>query len=418
MNKQVHQPDDKWLEALRHKVDEAHVPPPADGWTRLESALDAPKKGVVLWPWLVPAAVAAMAILIFLWQGGGTSQDTELLVDGTEVVLVDTIPVDTVQVDATKHIVVTTAVASAQPSANKYSKTQSRSRLANNTPIVVTDSKPKYTEHVVPTASTADTADKEEKKEQPSDTTPSKDAPEDAKQKGVTTTRPARRYTHIPLAKKVKKKRKRTYSVSLLAASGMTSEYSTTDADYAAVFSPMDFNSGEGKIYEIPENALIYRAIPEYEYSHDLPVKFGLGVTISFTERWALETGLTYTRLRSELTDVRDREKITQTIHYLGVPLRLNYTWLVRPRYKWYTAFGVTLERAVDASRGTKTLGVDGIQCGLEGAVGVQYMLTRRLGLFGEIGINHYYDDDSTVETYRDEHQTSVLLNAGLRFEF
>lgn len=419
MNKQVHQPDDKWLEALRHKVDEAHVPPPADGWTRLESALDAPKKGVVFWPWLIPAAVAAMAILVFLWQGGGTPQDTELLVDGTEVVLVDTIPADTVQVmTTTQNLAVVTESSSAKSHTKQKSK--SRVRVTKTASVVTTDSKPVHKEHVVLAVSTQDieNKDKDKEKGRSTENTSPKDNPEDTGKVATTTTRTRRRYTNIPFGTNVKKKHKRKYTMSLLAASGMSTEYATTDADCCAAFGPMDFTSGEGKIYEHRDNDLLYRAIPEYDYEHELPVKFGLGVTISFTERWALETGLTYTRLRSQLTDVRDSEEITQTIHYLGVPLRLNYTWLLRPRYKWYTAFGVTIERAVDANRGGDDLDVNGIQCGLEGAVGVQYMLTRRLGLFGEIGVSHYYDDDSKIETYRDEHKTSVLLNAGLRFEF
>ncbi len=416
MNKQVHQPDDKWLEALRHKMDEAHVSPPADGWARLESALDTSKRGVVLWPWLIPSAVAAMAILTFLWDGTNPSQNIELIVDGTEVVLVDTIPVDTVSVGSG----VQQAVAMSSVKEESTSLTHSGSYVAytshkkeSTSELSKKDNSVKYAKtksvHVA-SMSSNDTKDKKEG-------AAANSSIEQGEKASTSSKRPVRRYTNISWGEKTTK-RTRTYKLSLLASSGMMNNQNTAGTKDNLGFAVMDISEGEGKLYAYPENALLYRAIPEYKYDHDLPVKVGVGVTVSFAERWAFETGLNYTRLRSQLTDVRDDEKLTQTIHYLGVPVRLNYTWLLRSTYTCYTAFGATIERAVDARLDGEDLDVHGVQCSLEGALGVQYKLSRRWGLFGEVGVSHYFDDDSKVETYRDEHKTSLLLNFGLRFDF
>ncbi len=410
MNKQGHQSDDKWLNSLRHKMDGAEVPPPLEGWTRLESALDSPKRGIMLWSWLIPSAVAMLA-LVFLWNDGMLYTDDERRVNNEDTALfIDTPFVDSVMIAPTKGLSI-----SKQSDRINYSIQR---KVKNSATIISMDesrcSRIAMTEGVELAAS--DTLVKEtgvKSSEQDSTSENNDGVP-------LTNIHPVHKHTNIyndyP---NIEKEHIRVCRLSLIASSGMISNQKTdVGGNTLASFNAMNIDTNEGKIYEEPESALLYRAEPEYAYDHDFPVKVGLGVTISFAERWAIETGLVYTKLRSRLTDIRDDEKMTQTVHYLGLPLRLNYSWLLRPKYTCYTAFGGIIERAVDAKIGDKSLDVHGIQCGLEGALGVQYKLTKQWGVFGEIGVSHYFDDDSHVETYRDEHATSLLLNFGLRLEF
>ena len=44
------------------------------------------------------------------------------------------------------------------------------------------------------------------------------------------------------------------------------------------------------------------------EYKHRLPVRIGVKVAYTFNEHWSIESGLTYTRLSSDMKDGTKRE--------------------------------------------------------------------------------------------------------------
>ena len=58
-----------------------------------------------------------------------------------------------------------------------------------------------------------------------------------------------------------------------------------------------------------------------------MPLVIGLSLNKSLASRWSIETGLRYTFLRSDFlseSELMNKETI-QRIHYIGVPLKLNY---------------------------------------------------------------------------------------------
>lgn len=60
---------------------------------------------------------------------------------------------------------------------------------------------------------------------------------------------------------------------------------------------------------------------------HYMPLVIGLSVNKSLTSYWSIETGLRYTFLRSDFlleSELMNKERI-QRIHYIGVPLKINY---------------------------------------------------------------------------------------------
>ena len=78
---------------------------------------------------------------------------------------------------------------------------------------------------------------------------------------------------------------------------------------------------------------------------HDKPITFGISLTKSIGRRWCMETGLQYSLLKSQFSPdgcgdtIIDRQKI----HYLGIPLRMSYTWMEHKRLSAYSSVGITM---------------------------------------------------------------------------
>ena len=63
------------------------------------------------------------------------------------------------------------------------------------------------------------------------------------------------------------------------------------------------------------------------EMEHDQPISFGVTISKSIIHNLSIETGLIYSYLysKSKNTSSVVQNRQTQSLHYLGVPLNLNY---------------------------------------------------------------------------------------------
>lgn len=68
--------------------------------------------------------------------------------------------------------------------------------------------------------------------------------------------------------------------------------------------------------------------VVERKVHHRLPVRVGASVSYDLNSRLALGSGLTYTRLRSDLREgtAANYQKSVQNLHYVGLPVNLKYT--------------------------------------------------------------------------------------------
>ena len=142
---------------------------------------------------------------------------------------------------------------------------------------------------------------------------------------------------------------------------------------------------------------------------HRQPVRFGLSLRYQLNDRWSMETGLTYTRLSSDITTIVDDMTTTteQRLNYIGVPLNISYE-LWRSRYfGLYVSGGGTIEKCLDASPW---------QFSLNGATGVEYKLFNSISLYAEPGLGYYFKDGSSTPTIYKDHPLNFNLNFGLRF--
>ncbi|KAF5290317.1 hypothetical protein FQR65_LT20644 [Abscondita terminalis] len=116
---------------------------------------------------------------------------------------------------------------------------------------------------------------------------------------------------------------------------------------------PMDATvDSEGNYTEDPLNNIIVgnqEKQVETKIRHKTPVRMGVSLYYPLGNRWAVNTGITYTKLSSELVSgsAAYRYNSRQQLHYIGVPLQLNYTIWSAGRFTTYANMGVHVEKVV-----------------------------------------------------------------------
>ena len=162
---------------------------------------------------------------------------------------------------------------------------------------------------------------------------------------------------------------------------------------------------------------------------HYMPVTFALALKYKLNSRFGLETGLSYSRLKSEFEIGTDGNAIReqQAIHYLGIPLKGTYNIYDVRRWNLYGSLGAKLEIPVYAPFSTSYF-VNGmkeleersilhapLQWSVGTGLGLQYNLTPNIGFFAEPSLQYYIPTGSNIETYRTEHPFTFSLPIGIR---
>lgn len=163
---------------------------------------------------------------------------------------------------------------------------------------------------------------------------------------------------------------------------------------------------------------------------HKMPVTFGASVYYNIGKRWGIGTGITYTKLSSDLHSGSDANYIQsdQTIHYVGVPVQVNYNVIKKPAFTGYLTAGTLIEKSVSGSLKTKyvventlkdeteeKLSSKPTQISVNAAAGVQLNITNRLGIYAEPGLGYHFKDNSTLNTIYKEKPLNFNLKFGLR---
>ena len=207
----------------------------------------------------------------------------------------------------------------------------------------------------------------------------------------------------------------------------------STWSDYAAFLAknPNDGNHKQSIIMSIAQNNAEDASTDQIvrRSHHFMPVTWSLALKYRLTNRWGLETGLSYSRLKSEFEMGTNSNAIIeqQAIHYLGIPLKGTYNILNAKQWSLYGSIGFTAEIPVYAPFSTgyilngrkevtdKTTLHAPWQWSVGTGLGLQYNLTPRLGFFAEPSLQYFIPTGSSIETYRTKHPFTISLPVGIR---
>ena len=167
------------------------------------------------------------------------------------------------------------------------------------------------------------------------------------------------------------------------------------------------------------------------EYKHRLPVRVGLNVAYRLTDRLSVESGVSYTRLSSDMKDgTKDNYSSgSQKLDYIGVPLNVKYRAFGYRRLSVYASAGLLTEKCVSGKttheyvisgekkkHETEDVAAKPWQLSVNAALGAQLDVLRNVGVYVEPGVSYYFDDRSPLSTIYKEKPLNFNLNLGIRY--
>ena len=167
------------------------------------------------------------------------------------------------------------------------------------------------------------------------------------------------------------------------------------------------------------------------EYKHRLPVRVGLNVAYRLTDRLSVESGVSYTRLSSDMKDgtKNNYSSSSQKLDYIGVPLNVKYRAFGYRRLSVYASAGLLTEKCV-SGKTTHEYVISGEkkkheaedvaakpwQLSVNAALGAQFDVLSNVGVYVEPGVSYYFDDRSPLSTIYKEKPLNFNLNLGVRY--
>lgn len=167
----------------------------------------------------------------------------------------------------------------------------------------------------------------------------------------------------------------------------------------------------------------------ERKTKHHQPVKFGISVRYRLNDKWSLQTGVSYGYLSSEFSYGEEGLKHVkeQKLHYVGIPLALNYHFIQGRKVNVYATAGGETEKLMKGkitdngnnsgyeSTSSTSVKEKQLQFSARGAVGVEYMFGSNISAYIEPGVSYHFNNGSHVENIYKEKPANLSLNIGLR---
>lgn len=210
-----------------------------------------------------------------------------------------------------------------------------------------------------------------------------------------------------------------------LGASGTTTAY----GDYLVLASPGVMDAKDSPMLDM--NTVNRDVEQKTEYDHHLPIRIGLSVAYALTDRLSISSGLTYTRLSSDIKDASRESKYIgeQRLHYVGIPVNVSYKVASSRWISLYGTAGVLAEKCVSGTTdegyaenntmkytNTHDISSKPLQMSVNAGVGIQFDFIDNVGIYAEPGLSYYFDDGSALQTIYKEKPLNFNLNVGVRF--
>lgn len=166
---------------------------------------------------------------------------------------------------------------------------------------------------------------------------------------------------------------------------------------------------------------------------HHQPLRFGLSLRYAINNRWSIESGLSYSRHKSDITNLSGNREmaIDQRLSYVGIPLSASYRVWSGKRLGVYASAGGMAEKMVKGSCTVQAV-TDGkseqvfeesvsirpLQFSVNCAAGVEFCVSKTVSLYAEPELSCHFDNHSSVPTIYQDEPLNLNINIGLRLTF
>lgn len=399
--------EEEWIKRLHDHLADFEAPVPDDLWDKIEARLpkelvaEKPKaRTVPLWVrWTAAAALVGIlvATTVLLWpkhEETPTAPMASATKEGYKT------PMESTKTNKSESV---------SPVIAKVAESVS--------PAVVGIAEPVFTEPVLVESEMAEGVPAVQP-EHPS----AEPSPVEEKQK----TEPSQQMLIRELDQKIadyKMQHKRRVAVSLYASNGfgnLSSRNGVLMSD--EMLASYDYDSRMG-IKSTRRGGDVYLANYEERQNYYQPISFGLTANFPISSKLSLSSGVVYTRLRSDFTNVADYliSQHQTTLHYIGIPLNVQYhVWQWQGLNVYATAGGqadFNVKARLEEDGVEHDMQKDRTQWSMGGALGVQYNFIPQLGVYIEPGIKYYFDNGSNIRNYFKYRPTNFNLQIGIRLQ-
>ena len=233
-----------------------------------------------------------------------------------------------------------------------------------------------------------------------------------------------------------RKPRRKTGRVEITVTSGgmlLAQAPGTVTKSYGVAYNPGMGNAAPMVKSDITTRMLSRNRETTTESQHRRLPRISLGVSYEFIPRWSVGTGITYSSLRSDYTALSGttETRTVRHLHYLGVPLNIQYRAWEWKGFSLYLSGGPMLESAVGASVETNSY-VSGklaseqsesISCkdwfwSLNAGAGLQFKIARETALYLQPGLSWHIPGGHHIESSYTARPLSFEMDFGARWTF
>lgn len=177
------------------------------------------------------------------------------------------------------------------------------------------------------------------------------------------------------------------------------------------------------------------RELGEGNSRYGIPVSAGVGIRLSFTEKWSMSAGINYTYLSRTFDGLySDPEKfrepvlyenIRNTQHYIGIPVDFYYSIVQKDFIDFYVYAGGTAEYCVSNSYSADNsyygrLHYSGqagaVQLSANAGIGVEFSISDFFGIYIDPSLRYYFRNSNAPKSIRTVQPLMLGFEAGLRF--
>ena len=430
---------DKWINDIRNRMEDYSEPLPAGLWEKIDSEISAPKV-IPLWKrWQSVAAAAVVVIAIstlsvWYWGNDQSIKDANLAVV-TEVERSENIePLSKLVEDG----VIKTPETNGQIAVNTVVPEKSESVYEEVLPENEVKTFVSFEKLAVDNTEENNEVKKEDKEiSEAEENVQSKEKRINMMKADRETLK--RNASYVAMAGDKRKSGRNNVELGIMAGNIPYSSSSSFSGMSRLAMVPKSISSVNNSVVSDISDAsatysqMLFSNMDKETYTdvkHHIPVTIGASVKWNINDKWALESGLNYTYLYSELRSgansyVEDKQKL----HYVGIPLKVQRSIWNNSIFSLYASAGGMMEKCVSGS--VETVYVDGntkknyesedlsvkpLQFSVLASLGVQANFNKYFSLYLEPGMIYYFDDNTDILTIRKDKPFNFNLQLGLRF--
>ncbi len=178
-------------------------------------------------------------------------------------------------------------------------------------------------------------------------------------------------------------------------------------------------------------NEMMVEEIGDKKESHHQTVKVGISLRYNLTNRWSLQTGVTYTRLTSDFTEEKSTSSVVtnQKLDYIGIPLTASYNIWQNKYINVYATAGGAVEKLISGASTTENKNFTDNKTTRTNndvkenrpvfstsiAAGIEYNISDFLSIYAQPGLTCHFDNGSGIKSLYTDKPVNAELSIGAR---